>query len=150
MNDIFLVVAFWLSMIGAIVAICCYLPGVIKVVKFNDTRSMSLWMFLITTLGSCLWIIIAIFLIIGYSRIGGDNFYSNLASGMGILISNIGLCICSCIIFSKKIINLMHAKHEKMTEDEYYKKIVEPIIIEKLAKQKELKVKIKEKHKKRI
>lgn len=144
MDNIFLIVAFWLSMLGAIIAICCYLPGVMKVVKFNDTRSMSIWMFLFTTLGCCLWIIIAIFLMIGYSQVGGDNFYFNLASGMGTLISNIGLCTCSSIIFFKKLINIIHAKRERMTEDEYYKKIVEPIIREKIAKQEKLKAETKE------
>lgn len=145
MTNIFLEVAFYLSMVGAIIAICCYLPGVIKVVRFNDTRSMSVWMFLFTTLGCLLWIVIAIFLMIGYSsRVGGSDFYFNLASGMGMLVSNIGLATCSAIIFFKKVINLVHAKHENMSEDEYYKKIVEPIVRDKLAKQRKLKLEAKE------
>lgn len=144
MTNIFLEVAFYLSMVGAIVAICCYLPGVIKVVRFNDTRSMSVWMFLFTTLGSLLWIVVAIFLMIGYSRVGGSDFYFKLASGMGMLVSNIGLATCSAIIFFKKVINLVHAKHENMSEDEYYKKIVEPIVRDKLAKQRKLKLEAKE------
>lgn len=144
MTNIFLEVAFYLSMVGAIVAICCYLPGVIKVVRFNDTRSMSVWMFLFTTLGSLLWIVVAIFLMIGYSRVGGSDFYFKLASGMGMLVSNIGLATCSAIIFFKKVINLIHAKHENMSEDEYYKKIVEPIVRDKLAKQRKLKLEAKE------
>ena len=144
MTNIFLEVAFYLSMVGAIIAICCYLPGVIKVVRFNDTRSMSVWMFLFTTLGSLLWIVVAIFLMIGYSRVGGSDFYFKLASGMGMLISNIGLATCSAIIFLKKVINLVHAKHENMSEDEYYKKIVEPIVRDKLAKQRKLKLEAKE------
>lgn len=144
MTDIFLEVAFYLSMVGAIIAICCYLPGVIKVVRFNDTRSMSVWMFLFTTLGCLLWIVIAIFLMIGYSRVGGSDFYFKLASGMGMLVSNIGLATCSAIIFFRKVINLVHAKHENMSEDEYYKKIVEPIVRDKLAKQRKLKLEAKE------
>jgi len=144
MTNIFLEVAFYLSMVGAIIAICCYLPGVIKVVRFNDTRSMSVWMFLFTTLGSLLWIVVAIFLMIGYSRVGGSDFYFKLASGMGMLVSNIGLATCSAIIFFKKVINLIHAKHENMSEDEYYKKIVEPIVRDKLAKQRKLKLEAKE------
>lgn len=144
MTNIFLEVAFYLSMVGAIIAICCYLPGVIKVVRFNDTRSMSVWMFLFTTLGSLLWIVVAIFLMIGYSRVGGSDFYFKLASGMGMLVSNIGLATCSAIIFFKKVINLVHAKHENMSEDEYYKKIVEPIVRDKLAKQRKLKLEAKE------
>ena len=128
MTNIFLEVAFYLSMVGAIIAICCYLPGVIKVVRFNDTRSMSVWMFLFTTLGCLLWIVIAIFLMIGYSRMGGSDFYFNLASGMGMLVSNIGLATCSAIIFFK----------------EYYKKIVEPVVRDKLAKQRKLKLEAKE------
>ena len=144
MTNIFLEVAFYLSMVGAIVAICCYLPGVIKVVRFNDTRSMSVWMFLFTTLGSLLWIVVAIFLMIGYSRVGGSDFYFKLASGMGMLVSNIGLATCSAIIFFKKVINLIHAKHENMSEDEYYKKIVEPIVRDKLDKQRKLKLEAKE------
>ena len=144
MTDIFLEVAFYLSMVGAIIAICCYLPGVIKVVRFNDTRSMSVWMFLITALGCLLWIVVAIFLMIGYSRVGGSDFYFKLASGMGMLVSNIGLATCSTIIFFKKVINLIHAKHENMSEDEYYKKIVEPIVRDKLAKQRKLKLEAKE------
>ena len=144
MTNIFLEVAFYLSMVGAIIAICCYLPGVIKVVRFNDTRSMSVWMFLFTTLGCLLWIVVAIFLMIGYSRVGGSDFYFKLASGMGMLVSNIGLATCSAIIFFKKVINLIHAKHENMSEDEYYKKIVEPIVRDKLAKQRKLKLEAKE------
>ena len=144
MTNIFFDVAFYLSMVGAIIAICCYLPGVIKVVRFNDTRSMSVWMFLFTTLGTLLWIVIAIFLMIGYSRVGGSDFYFNLASGMGMLVSNIGLATCSAIIFFKKVINLVHAKHENMSEDEYYKKIVEPVVRDKLAKQRKLKLEAKE------
>ena len=144
MTNIFLEVAFYLSMVGAIIAICCYLPGVIKVVRFNDTRSMSVWMFLFTTLGSLLWIVVAIFLMIGYSRVGGSDFYFKLASGMGMLVSNIGLATCSAIIFFKKVINLIHAKHENMSEDEYYKKIVESIVRDKLAKQRKLKLEAKE------
>ena len=144
MTNIFLEVAFYLSMVGAIIAICCYLPGVIKVVRFNDTRSMSVWMFLFTTLGSLLWIVVAIFLMIGYSRVGGSDFYFKLASGMGMLVSNIGLATCSAIIFFKKVINLVHAKHENMSEDEYYKKIVEPVVRDKLAKQRKLKLEAKE------
>ena len=144
MTNIFLEIAFYLSMVGAIIAICCYLPGVIKVVRFNDTRSMSVWMFLFTTLGCLLWIVVAIFLMIGYSRVGGSDFYFKLASGMGMLVSNIGLATCSAIIFFKKVINLVHAKHENMSEDEYYKKIVEPIVRDKLAKQRKLKLEAKE------
>ena len=144
MTNIFLEVAFYLSMVGAVIAICCYLPGVIKVVRFNDTRSMSVWMFLFTTLGCLLWIVVAIFLMIGYSRVGGSDFYFKLASGMGMLVSNIGLATCSAIIFFKKVINLIHAKHENMSEDEYYKKIVEPIVRDKLAKQRKLKLEAKE------
>ena len=144
MTNIFLEIAFYLSMVGAIIAICCYLPGVIKVVRFNDTRSMSVWMFLFTTLGSLLWIVVAIFLMIGYSRVGGSDFYFKLASGMGMLVSNIGLATYSAIIFFKKVINLIHAKHENMSEDEYYKKIVEPIVRDKLAKQRKLKLEAKE------
>ena len=144
MNDIYLMLAFWLSMLGAIIAICCYLPGVIKVLRFNDTRSISIWMFLLTTLGCCLWIVIAIFLMIGYNREGGKNFYYNLASGMGTLVSNIGLGTCSAIIFTKKLINTVRARRENMTEDEYYKKVIEPIVTEKLAKQRKLKKEAKE------
>ena len=149
MTNIFLEVAFYLSMVGAIIAICCYLPGVIKVVRFNDTRSMSVWMFLFTTLGSLLWIVVAIFLMIGYSRVGGSDFYFKLASGMGMLVSNIGLATCSAIIFFKKVINLVHAKHENMSEDEYYKKIVEPVVRDKLAKQRKLKLEAKENYMKK-
>ena len=101
-------------------------------------------MFLFTTLGSLLWIVVAIFLMIGYSRVGGSDFYFKLASGMGMLVSNIGLATCSTIIFFKKVINLIHAKHENMSEDEYYKKIVEPIVRDKLAKQRKLKLETKE------
>ena len=84
---------------------------------------------------------------IGYSRVGGDNFYFNLASGMGTLLSNIGLGICSGTIFVKKLINVIHARCKNMTEDEYYKKVIEPIVTEKLAKQRKLKKEAKENYK---
>lgn len=134
-NIDFLTVAFWLSMFGALIAIGCYLPGVIKVFKYKDTRSISILMFSLTTFGCFLWIVIGIFLIIGNIQ----NYYSHnkeitdikelikpLASGIGTIISNIGLGSCSAMILIKKMINVSKAKKLNMTEDEYYKKVVEP------------------------
>lgn len=138
MTNAFLFVAFCLSILGVIVAIVCYLPGVIKTFKYNDTRSISALMFTITTFGCLLWIIVAILLVIGYSQTKdqSSNFIFSLASGLGMLLSNIGLGTCSSLILFKKISNVLKAKKLKLSEDEYYKKIVEPVVTEKIAKQK--------------
>lgn len=147
MSNIFLLVAFYLSMLGTIIAIVCYLPGVIKVFKYNDTRSISTLMYTLTSFGCTLWIIIAIFLIIGYSQTQSksNDYIFSLASGLGTLLSNAGLGTCSLLILFKKAKNVFKAKKHNMTEDEYYKKIVEPIVIEKIAKQKQIKQESKQK-----
>ena len=134
-NIDFLTIAFWLSMFGALIAIGCYLPGVIKVFKYNDTRSISILMFSLTTFGCFLWIIIGIFLIIGNLQSYSDKeLIKPLASGVGTIISNIGLGSCSAMILIKKIINVRKAKQLNMTEEEYYKKVIQPINSEKNKK----------------
>ncbi len=135
---IILNIVFGLSMLGALIAIGCYLPGVIKVFKYKDTRSISILMFKLTTIGCVLWIIIAILQIIGYSlsKPGDYNDYIfALAAGLGTLVSNIGLGTCSLLILIKKISNVRKAKKLNMTEEEYYKEIIEPTINEKNQKQ---------------
>lgn len=147
MSNMFLLIAFCLSMFGTVLAIFCYLPGVIKTFKYNDTRSISTLMFSLATFGCLMWIVVSIFLIIGYSQTQdqkGDYIFS-LASGLGTLFSNIGLGTCAFLILIKKINNIVKAKKLKMTEDEYYKKIIEPVVTEKIAKQKKLKQEAKEK-----
>ena len=71
----------------------------------------------------------------------------SLSSGLGTLFSNLGLGTCSLLILIKKINNILKAKKLKMSENEYYKKIIEPVITEKIAKQKKLKQEAKEKNK---
>ena len=147
MSNIFLLVAFCLSMLGVVIAMVCYLPGVIKTFKYNDTRSISTLMYTLTTLGCLLWIVIAIFLIIGYSQTQTDSndYIYWLASGLGTLLSNIGLGTCSILILFKKIKNVLKAKKHNMTEDEYYKKVVEPVVNQKIAEQKRIKQEAKQK-----
>ena len=53
----------------------------------------------------------------------------------------------SLLILIKKINNILKAKKLKMSENEYYKKIIEPVVTEKIAKQKKLKQEAKEKNK---
>ena len=141
-SGIVLKVVFGLSMLGALIAIGCYLPGVIKVFKYKDTRSISTLMFKLTTIGCVLWIIIAILQIIGYSLSKPSDYNDyifSLAAGLGTLVSNIGLGTCSLLILFKKISNVRKAKKRNMTEDEYYKKVIEPTINEKNRKQKQSK-----------
>ncbi|MDE7433684.1 MAG: hypothetical protein K2M43_00820 [Mycoplasmoidaceae bacterium] len=47
----FQITALTLSLIGAAIAIFCYLPGAIKTLKYNDTRGISAVMFGMTCLG---------------------------------------------------------------------------------------------------
>lgn len=149
MSNMFLLIAFCLSMFGTVLAIFCYLPGVIKTFKYNDTRSISTLMFSLATFGCLVWIAIGIFLIVGYSQTNGqkNDLIFSLASGFGTLFSNLGLGTCSLLILIKKINNILKAKKLKMSENEYYKKIIEPVVTEKIAKQKKLKQEAKEKTK---
>lgn len=147
MSNIFLLVAFCLSMLGVVIATVCYLPGVIKTFKYNDTRSISTLMFTLTTFCCLLWIVIAVFLIIGYSQTQSDsnNYIYSLAGGLGTLLSNIGLGTCSILILFKKIKNVLKAKKHNMTEDEYYKKVIEPVVNQRIAEQKRIKQEAKQK-----
>ncbi len=115
--------AFVLSLIGACIAVFCYMPGAIKTIKYNDTRGISAVMFGLTVLGCLIWVIYSILSLCDAAsqtdpKIRGRSFVGGCAS----LISNLGLGGFGCIIFVKKIINLWKAKKEGLTEDEWYKK----------------------------
>ena len=110
-------ISFGLQMFGALVATVCYLPGAVKIVKTNDTRSISTTMSVLTT-GSCfLWVLIGILNIIAFFD---PNKPATIAAGIGTIVSNTGLVSCSLIIFVYKLRNTHYAKKLNMTEEEYY------------------------------
>ena len=66
-----------------------------------------------------------------------------MAAGLGTLVSNIGLGTCSLLILFKKISNVRKAKKRNMTEDEYYRNVIEPTINEKIGSKNKVKIKDK-------
>lgn len=115
--------AFILSLIGAGIAIFCYMPGAIKTIKYNDTRGISAIMFGLTVFGCLIWIIYSILSLCDAATqtdaaIRGRSFVGGCAT----LISNLGLGSFGSVILVKKIINLVKAKKEGLTEDQWYKK----------------------------
>ena len=118
--NIILWVSFALQMIGAIIATICYAPGAYKVVKSNDTRSISTPMFILTSSGCVLWIIIGILNMIGFFLTMDGDIVRSLAGGLGTIISNVGLLTCGMIIFVYKIRNIRCSKKLGMSEEEYY------------------------------
>ena len=118
--QVILWVSFALQMLGAAIATICYAPGAHKVIKSNDTRSISTPMFILTSSGCLLWIIIGILNMIGFFLTQQGNIVTSLAGGLGTIISNVGLLTCGMIIFVYKIRNLYYSKKLRMNEEEYY------------------------------
>ena len=117
-------VSFGLQIFGALFATICYLPQALRVVKTNDTRSISKLMFVLTSTGCGLWIIIGIINMIGwYLKNGGVLGVDSIAGGVGTIVSNLGLLTCGVIIFAYKMRNIRCAKHLGISEDEYYQTI---------------------------
>ena len=119
------IAAFTLSIIGAFIAIFCYLPGAIKTLKYNDTRGISAIMFGLTVIGCSIWVVYSVLMLVNAGITHGD--WSAFVGGFASLISNLGLGLFGAIIFSKKIINLKRAKKEGLTENEWYKKHYENV-----------------------
>lgn len=113
--------AFIFSLIGSAIAIFCYLPGAIKVMKYNDTRSISALMFSMTCFGCLLWVIYAILMLSNYGATHNNN-WSAFVGGFATLISNLGLGGFGAVILTKKLLNMNKAKKEGLTEDAWFKK----------------------------
>lgn len=62
--------AFGFSLIGAAIAIFCYMPGAIKTIKYNDTRGISALMFGLTCFGCLIWIIYSILMLSSFGVSG--------------------------------------------------------------------------------
>ena len=118
--NIILWVSFGLQMLGALIATICYAPGAHKVVKSNDTRSISTPMFILTSSGCILWIIIGILNMIGLFLTMDGDIVKSLAGGLWTIISNVGLLTCGVIIFTYKIRNIYCSKKLGMNEEEYF------------------------------
>lgn len=116
--------AFAFSLLGAAIAIFCYMPGALKTLKTNDTRGISEWMFGLTCFGCLIWVIYSILMLSSSGASGGVNSknWSGFVGGFATLISNLGLGSFGGVILYKKIKNLMASKKEGLTEDQWYKK----------------------------
>ena len=119
-----LLISFGLQIFGALLATICYAPGAHKVVKTNDTRSISTPMFILTSCGCLLWIAIGILNMVGFMVYNPSaeqtKVIQSLAAGLGTIISNVGLLTCGMIIFVYKLRNITHAKNLGWTEEKYY------------------------------
>lgn len=109
-----LAAAFILGLFGSLVAMGCYIPGIYKVLKYNDTRSISLLMFSLTSFGCVVWVIIGILFWIG---LGSSN---GMVTGLPIILSNFGLGISSLGILIKKLNHTFQAKKHNLSQDEYF------------------------------
>ena len=79
----------WITIMGFVAALlttCAFLPQVIKTCRMKETRDISLWMYLIFTIGVSLWL--------GYGILIGDY---------PILIANGATLILALIILVAKI-----------------------------------------------
>lgn len=79
----------WITIMGFVAAsltTCAFLPQVIKTCRMKETKDISLWMYLIFTIGVSLWL--------GYGILIGDY---------PILIANGATLILSIIILVAKI-----------------------------------------------
>jgi len=55
----------WVTVIGLLAAVCttgALLPQVAKIIRTRETRDISVWMYLITSIGVFLWFVYGIFL----------------------------------------------------------------------------------------
>lgn len=123
--DTILWISFGLQIVGALIATICYAPGARRVVKTNDTRSISTPMFILTSCGCVLWIGIGILNMVGFMVFNSETaeqsrIIQSLAAGLGTIISNVGLLTCGMIIFVYKVRNLNHSRKLKMSEEKYF------------------------------
>ena len=123
--DTILWISFGLQIVGALIATICYAPGAHKVVKSNDTRSISTPMFILTSCGCVLWIGIGILNMVGFMVFNSETAEQSriiqaLAAGLGTIVSNVGLWTCGMIIFVYKIRNINHSKKLGWSEEKYY------------------------------
>ena len=127
-QELILWVSFGLQIVGALIATICYAPGAHKVVKTNDTRSISTPMFILTSCGCVLWIGIGILNMVGFYVYSSDEATSSklvqtLAAGLGTIISNVGLLTCGMIIFVFKMRNIRLSRKLGWSEEKYFRRI---------------------------
>ena len=107
--QIFLTVLSW---IGAICIAAYSFPGVFKVLKTKETKAISIWMFLILTIGGFLFALTGIWGSI--NQISGistsdPKYNATIASAVLLLASGVANCFSSCantIIIYYKIKNM--------------------------------------------
>lgn len=122
MGNNILQVATYIGLFASLIATICYIPGAIKVLKTNDTRAISLTMYILTVFGCFIWIIIGILNMIG--NILNDNLWAALSGGLPVTISNLGLGTFGFIILIHKFLNLKRAKAKNLTEEQYFEKYI--------------------------
>ncbi len=122
MGNNILQIATYFGLFASLVATICYAPGAIKVLKSNDTRAISLAMYILTVFGCFMWIIIGILNVTG--NILNDNLWAALSGGLPVIISNLGLGSFGLIILVRKFLNLKRAKAKNLTEEQYFEKYI--------------------------
>lgn len=115
-----------LGLIGAIIAAISFLPGVIKVFKTKDTRSLSLKMFLIFEFGCFVWLAVGILnllanlLIFKKDGTWNPNWLGAGSAGLTVIISNVCAGSLGAILIFFKTKHMLAAKRLKISEDEHY------------------------------
>ncbi len=77
-----------IGMMAGTLTTICFIPQVIKVIKTNDTKSISLWMYISFSVGISLWLV-----------------YGLLISSLPIIIANAVTLPLALVILWKKIKN---------------------------------------------
>ncbi|WEK83023.1 MAG: hypothetical protein L3I91_02735 [Mycoplasma sp.] len=113
-----------LGFIGATIAAISFLPGVIKVFKTKDTRSLSLKMFLIFEFGCFVWLAVGILNLI-WNLEKDQGWLAASAAGLSVIVSNVLVGILGAILIFFKTKHMLAAKRLKISEDEHYSKYIQ-------------------------
>ncbi len=118
------IAAFALSLIGAVIAMVSYTPGVIKVFKTNDTRGISFLMFGLTAFGCVMSDVYSILMLcqFAYVPIESGKDWAAFIGGFASLFSTLSLGTMAFIIMIKKWKNTRRAKRLGLTENEWFNK----------------------------
>lgn len=129
-------IAIGAGIIGTLIAAFCFFPGIVKVIKTKDTRSMSYSMFLWHVIGCVVWILVGACNFT--TGIIAHDYWQAFASGAATIAANISVILCDTVFLIYKYRNTHKAKLLKMSENEYYEKYVFPKLIKENKKKKPL------------
>lgn len=132
-------VALFLALAATVIAIVCYLPGAIRVIKTKDTRSLSLLMYWLTGIGCIVWIVVGIlYLASSFLTLKEDpstkDYLLAINAGVPVIISNLSLGTCCFILIFMKHHNRRIAASKKQTEEVYVSELVKQVSKKRLAK----------------